>query len=291
MPGFLAWAVLTIKESWLIFFEITIFFMVWRFWRTKNLLYALIALALILVTHSFRFYVAYICVAALFTSLMCYGSKRPFLTLAGAASVVLMTAVALNFLGVVSFNASGVIESRMAEVEGFRKGLSSVASGAHTTVRVDYDFRTPAGALMVVLTGSTYLLLAPFPWEMLVGRQIYALPDVLMWWTLVFGFIMPGMIYVWKTRASLLVSVLAFTLPLILFYSLIFGNVGLAYRQRAQIMPFLLVLAAAGYESRRQRAREKQNAQNGVRFDLLQAGLKSAPRLASMRQPTQSLRS
>ena len=103
---------------------------------------------------------------------------------------------------------------------------------------------------MLLLVGASYLLLSPFPWQVDSLRQAATLPDVMAWWFLFFGYILPGIRYAWP-RQSLSVALIAYTLPLILFYSLIFGNVGLAYRQRAQLMPFLLIFAAAGHYSRR----------------------------------------
>ena len=90
----------------------------------------------------------------------------------------------------------------------------------------------------------------PLSWQVDSLRQAATLPDVMAWWFLFFGYILPGIRYAWR-RQSLSLSLLAYTLPLVLFYSLIFGNVGLAYRQRAQLMPFLLIFAAAGHYSRR----------------------------------------
>ena len=37
MPGFLIWSALTVKETWLIFFEITTFYLVWRMSRRRDL--------------------------------------------------------------------------------------------------------------------------------------------------------------------------------------------------------------------------------------------------------------
>jgi hypothetical protein len=37
-----------------------------------------------------------------------------------------------------------------------------------------------------------------------------------------------------------------------------FANVGLAYRQRAQLLPFLLIVAAVGYERRRLKKKAEQ---------------------------------
>jgi len=150
------------------------------------------------------------------------------------------------------FDPLAFFSERLSEFSQFSSAVS-VSSGRYanrTGVDLDYDVTTPGGFLMMMIVGSVYLLLAPFPWQLVSGRQVFALPDVLLWWGLVFGYIIPGIRYSLRYRANLLAAVASFALPLIILYSLMFGNVGLAYRQRAQIMPFLLILAAAGAEER-----------------------------------------
>ncbi|MGH9832532.1 MAG: hypothetical protein ACRD9Y_05900, partial [Blastocatellia bacterium] len=73
---------------------------------------------------------------------------------------------------------------------------------------------------------------------------------LLVWWWLVFVGLIPGMWYVCRTRFNEIQPMLFFILGLGLLYSMMFGNVGLIFRQRAQLLPLLLIIAVAGLEQR-----------------------------------------
>jgi hypothetical protein len=237
------------------------FFAIWRWRRSGNLLYALLALAMMGMVLSFRFYVAWVLLATIPLIWVTARSQRPwrsaFLSLAGLALLVALL-VTTRFI---HFDMGDILVSRLDEMEDFRSAVSGegggrrALSGTGSAVQLDYDIHTPAGAAKMILIGSAYLLFSPFPWQFTNVRQAMALPDVLLWWGLVVMFIVPGISYMRRQHAAALLSIGAIVLPLILFYSMIFGNVGLAYRQRAQLMSFLLIIAAAGYDQRRLRAR------------------------------------
>ena len=47
----------------------------------------------------------------------------------------------------------------------------------------DIDVSTPTGALAAIPLGLTYLILAPFPWQLTSVRQMITLPEMVIWWT------------------------------------------------------------------------------------------------------------
>lgn len=252
MPGFLAWSALTIKEPWAIFFEAATIYSIWKWSKEKSSFYLATALFAIVMVLGIRFYAAWILVAASAITMVCARSSKPYKTAVFSVIGVVLVGLLFNALGIVHLDVAKIATERAAEMTGFREAIATGApgsggAGANSAVELDYNIMTPGGFIMMVIVGSAYLLLSPFPWQM-GGRQIFALPDVLFWWYLVFWFILPGIRHAYRNYKQMLVSVVAFVLPLIVFYSLIFGNVGLAYRQRAQFMPFLLLLVAAGYE-------------------------------------------
>ena len=67
---------------------------------------------------------------------------------------------------------------------------------------------------------------------------------------------------------------LIFTTGLGLLYSLLFANVGLIVRQRAQLLPWLLIFAMVGLEQHFQRRRLKQQAKAA---ELAVIGIRIAP--------------
>ncbi|MBV9867590.1 MAG: glycosyltransferase family 39 protein [Abitibacteriaceae bacterium] len=286
LPGFLAWSALSIKETWVILLEIVAFYSILKFNKGRNPLYLMLVLGITVLVLGIRFYVAYIIVAGTLLSIACYRSARPFRTALLSFGGLLFLIGMMMALHIIHVDLAHMAQARIAEMDSFRNGASGKFNAIHgrgtaSAVQLDYDISTPGGAIMMVLIGSIYLLLSPFPWQVTNARQMVALPDVFLWWCLVFGFILPGILYAWRRQPGVLLSLAGFTLPLILFYSLIFGNVGLAYRQRAQLMPFLLILAAAGYE-RRQREPKRSTAADRLKMPLRQ-------RLQSLPVPTSTI--
>lgn len=285
LPGFLIWSALSIKEPWVILFEISAFYGVCKFNATRNPFYLVLTLCLAILVLSVRFYVAYIVVAGTILSIACWRSARPFRTaMYGAAGLFALFGMAMA-LHIIHLDLAHIAASQVSEMDSFRNGTSGKliragtgSGGAASGVQLDYDISTPGGAIMMFSVGSIYLMLSPFPWQVTNGRQLAALPDVFLWWFLVFRFIVPGLFYAYRKRPAVVLSLAGFTMPLILFYSLIFGNVGLAYRQRAQLMPYLLILAAAGYE-RREKAAKKSAVTSRIKPKLRQ-------KLQSMTVPT-----
>jgi hypothetical protein len=75
-------------------------------------------------------------------------------------------------------------------------------------------------------------------------------PEMVVWWVFVFRRVLPGLAYAVRHRLSDVMPLLVFVCLMGAVYSVTFGNVGTAYRQRAQLMPHLLVFAGLGLERR-----------------------------------------
>lgn len=80
--------------------------------------------------------------------------------------------------------------------------------------------------------------------------MVLTAPELLIWWWLVFVGLIPGIWHACRTRFGEIQPMLFFTLGLGLLYSMMFGNVGLIFRQRAQLLPWLLIFAMVGLEQR-----------------------------------------
>lgn len=266
LPSFLVWSALTVKESWLIFLEISVFYILFKAAGSRRdpfraALCVLMAVALIALTYTLRFYAAWFLLAGTIVTLMCNRSKRPTQAAAISFGVVVMMFLGANLLNLVPMDLASMTEARLGEMAEFRADISDAdKTGTGSAVNFDFDTTTPGGALLMLVVGGIYVLLSPFPWDVFRGRMIFSLPDVLMWWWLVFVYMLPGLRAVWGRHKALLMSVAGFVLPLFLFYSFLFGNIGLAYRQRAQLMPFLLILVAAGHHYKRHRVEKTDEA-------------------------------
>ncbi len=122
---------------------------------------------------------------------------------------------------------------------------------------------TPEGALSAIPIGLAYLLLAPFPWQFGSLRQMITLPEMMIWWSAI-PFLIFGLWFTIKHRLREVAPILIFTTLLTISYSIIQGNVGTAYRQRAQLLIFYFLFVAVGFallkEKRTEKARKIQAA-------------------------------
>ena len=263
MPGFLIWSALTVKETWLILFQISTFYVIWKFSRQRNPIVMIAQIAIIgglmALTLGFRFYAVNSLAVGLAMTLLCCWSRWPARAAAFGILLLALVYFSLASVGYVRFDVASITTNRIAEFDTFRTNISDASQqGTNSAVTFNFDTSTPEGVILMLAAGSVYLLLSPFPWQINSLSQLAALPDVLLWWWLVFKFIFPGIRYSWGRYQALTISLAAFILPLFLFYAFIFGNVGLAYRQRAQLMPFMLMFAAAGYEMRERKERQRE---------------------------------
>jgi hypothetical protein len=124
---------------------------------------------------------------------------------------------------------------------------------------------------MALGVGGAHLLLAPFPWQLGRAslRMLLTTPELVIWWWIVFVGLIPGLWHVCKSRLSDAQPMLFFILGLGMLYSMMFGNVGLVFRQRAQLLPWLLIIAVFGMEQRAIRKLLKRGA-HGARATFLQ---------------------
>ncbi len=120
----------------------------------------------------------------------------------------------------------------------------------------DVDVSTPEGALGAIPLGLSYLILAPFPWQMVSTRQMITLPEMVVWWASL-PLLVLGLWFAIKHRLREVAPILIFTTLLTLSYSILMGNVGTAYRQRAQLLVFYFIFVAIGLVLVKEKSEEK----------------------------------
>jgi hypothetical protein len=89
--------------------------------------------------------------------------------------------------------------------------------------------------------------------------MVLTVPDAALWWWLFVAGSLPGLAWGIRRRPQELMPLFLFLTAMGVLYSITFSNVGLVYRYRATLMPWLLVFAMVGFEQRRlrrERARE-----------------------------------
>jgi hypothetical protein len=141
------------------------------------------------------------------------------------------------------------------DIEFIQSFRYNIADSAGSGVYVPYDVTTSAGFGFATLVGAAHLLLAPFPWQLVGGslRMLMVGPETAYWYWLFFVALIPGIRWTLKERLGDVLPMLFFIVGLGLLYSVMFGNVGLIYRQRAQLLPWMLVFASVGLELRNAR--------------------------------------
>jgi hypothetical protein len=139
-------------------------------------------------------------------------------------------------------------------VSRMRYGLTMQAESAFAT---GVNTSTLSGTLRFLPVGMLYFLYAPFPWAARGILQLLTVPEMLVWYALMWK-IARGVRSSFAKNFSTAWVVTAFILVLVIGYGVLSGNAGTAYRHRAQVLPLFLVFAAAGLA--KSRGPEKGNA-------------------------------
>lgn len=250
-PSLIIWTSQTVKEPVVILLETIVIYCCVRI-RTdfSSLRHLLLGVFSALLLYPFRFYACYLSLATIVTSIL-IPRFQPTNSLSAPIAIATIFLVGFTFI------SGNQLTSEIAQqqfdlryIEQFRENVT-VGDGSGSAVRIDGDIRTPTGFLYVLIIGGLHLLLAPFPWQWSSGtRMLLVIPEVIVWWILLFIGIMPGMRWAISNRFSAMLPLWMLISGMGILYSLMFGNVGLAYRQRAQLLPWMLILCAIGLSLR-----------------------------------------
>jgi hypothetical protein len=156
---------------------------------------------------------------------------------------MLLLGLALTYFGVT--RSANVQFERYGSLQRVQRTRLDAATSAESGFGQDVDVSTSAGALSTIPMGLIYLLFAPFPWQMASLRQSITLPEMIVWWASV-PLLVVGLWFSMRYRLRMISPMLIFTAMLSLAYSVFQGNVGTAYRQRAQLLVFYFIFAAVG---------------------------------------------
>jgi hypothetical protein len=171
--------------------------------------------------------------------------------------LITLLGLGLTYLGVTRY-ANMQLET-YANLQTIQRSRLDAAQSAQSGFARDVDVSTTEGALSTMPIGLLYLLFAPFPWQLASLRQSITLPEMVAWWAS-FPMLVLGLWFSIKYRLRMISPILIFTTMLSLAYSMFQGNVGTAYRQRAQLLVFYFIFVAVGYvlvlEKREERKRQ-----------------------------------
>lgn len=253
-PSLVLWSSQGLKDGPIVFLLVVSMLATLKLGNRFTIKYlAALALALCCLI-TLRFYVFYIVVLAITVAFIL--GRRRLTAQSFARQLIIMTVIgmALAYFGVSryatqQFDAYGSFRQlQLMRMDASQSAVSGFGQ--------DVDVSSPEGALSALPLGLSYLLLAPFPWQLASLRQIITLPEMLVWWSSI-PLLIVGLIFTIKYRLREVAPILIFTTLLTLTYSILQGNVGTAYRQRAQLLIFYFVFVSIGFVLGREKREEK----------------------------------
>ncbi len=249
-PSLVLWSAQLLKDALVIFCTLLSLYAVLVLHRRFSLAWLTLFFLALLPLHPLRNYVFYI---VAFSALFSFVGHKRGLVIGLFAQMVLafVFLLALNRLGLLERELQGLsIEGVLEQLHLSRTKLARFAQSGYAP---EADVSTLGGALRFLPIGLVYLLLAPFPWSIANVRQAITLPEMVLWWGM-FPWLLRGLAIAVRRKLADTFAILLFVGGLTLVYALFQGNVGTAYRQRAQILVFLFIFIVAGWQQRKRAA-------------------------------------
>jgi hypothetical protein len=260
-PGFAFWSGALHKEGLTLLILSVMTYHVLRLqsrWRIRS--FVLVA-ASILALWGLRYYLA-VLMAAVVTLGLLWGNRNPAKTggTLGALAFARHAVVAAGFVALM-FGVGFVERSESMLVEDERGILLQLdrtrqwgATAADSGYLPDIRITTPAEAAEYFPVGFLYFLFVPFPWAFGSIRQNAAIPETLFW-AAVYPLVAVGIIRGLRMNRAGTLVLLGASVGMCVFYALLSGNVGTAYRMRSQVWLLWAPFAAWGWEVWQERRR------------------------------------
>jgi 4-amino-4-deoxy-L-arabinose transferase-like glycosyltransferase len=261
-PSLVLWSAQGLKDGPIVFLLSFAMLATLKLGERLSLKYVVLLVCALFALLSLRFYIFYMVVAAIagaFVIGMREATARNFLR---QFVVVIFLGLSLTYLGVTRYAGSQF--ETYANLQAVQRSRADLATSAASGFGRDVDVSTTSGAIAAVPVGFLYLMFAPFPWQLASLRQMITLPEMIVWWTS-FPMLVLGFWYSIKFRLRQISPILIFTSMLTLAYSVFQGNVGTAYRQRAQILVFYFMFVAVGFVLMKERREDRKRQQVAAR--------------------------
>jgi predicted transposase YbfD/YdcC len=253
-PSLVLWSAQGLKDGPIVFCLATAILATLKLGEKLKLKYIIVLVAALGCLIALRFYVFYMICVAIAGAFVIGMQQISATSFARQFTAVVLLGLALTYVGVtrsatVQFERYGNLQT----LQTSRKDLARSESGFGR----DVDVSTSSGALSTIPMGVLYLLFAPFPWQITSLRQSITLPEMIIWWAS-FPLLVLGLWFAVKYRLRMISPILIFTVMLTLAYSVFQGNVGTAYRQRAQVLVFYFIFVAVGFVLMKEKREEKK---------------------------------
>jgi hypothetical protein len=255
-PAFIIWSGQFLKDGLIIFLLVLAMTMVLQLQEKFNYFAVVFLIFALFGILSLRFYIFYMVAISVAGSFL-IGQSGSAKSVARGFIVLIVMGVALTYLGVLRTASENF--DKWGNLESIQRSRSDLSKRGDSGFGEDIDVSTTEGAIAIIPLGFTYLMLAPFPWQLGSLRQAITIPEMIVWWCSI-PLMIVGLGYTIKNRLRNAIAILIFTLMLTLAYSIFQGNVGTAYRQRTQIQVFLFIFIAVGWTLRKEKRENKRLA-------------------------------
>src|ERR1043166_1108286 len=264
-PSLVLWAAQGLKDGPIVFCLAIAILATLKLGQKLTFKYILILIAVLIALITLRFYVFYMICVAIGGAFLLGMQQVSMNSFARQFTAMILLGLALTYVGVTR-SATAQFE-RYGNLEGLQNSRRDLARSAEPGFGRDVDVSSTSGAISTIPLGLVYLLFAPFPWQITSLRQSITLPEMIIWWAS-FPLLVLGVWFAIKYRLRMISPVLIFTVMLTLAYSVFQGNVGTAYRQRAQLLVFYFIFVAVGFVLMKEKREERKKRDEEERLRL-----------------------
>jgi hypothetical protein len=278
-PSLVLWSSQGLKDGPIVFCLAVTILATLKLGQKFEVKYVVILVCSLFAVLSLRFYVFYMLSVAIAGAFVIGMQRLSATSFVRQFVVIVIIGLSLTYLGVTRY--ANVQADQFVSLERVQRSRLDAAVSAQSGFGKDVDVSTTQGVLSTIPMGLLYLLFAPFPWQLTSLRQSITLPEMIVWWAS-FPLLILGAWYSIKYRLRQISPILIFTVMLSLAYSVFQGNVGTAYRQRAQLLVFYFIFVAVGYVLLLEKREEKRREESVRHEESVAARIASAvPRHSS----------
>jgi hypothetical protein len=241
-PSLVLWSAQGLKDGPIVFLLALGILCTLKLGEKFTIKYIVILVVTLVFLIALRFYVFYMISVAIAGAFVIGMQQITATSFVRQFTAIILVGLALTYVGVTR-SASTQFEQygNLRVVQTSRNDSARSESGFGK----DVDVSSSSGAISTIPVGVLYLLFAPFPWQITSLRQSITLPEMIIWWAS-FPMLVLGLWFAIRYRLRMISPILIFTVMLTLAYSVFQGNVGTAYRQRAQLLVFYFIFVAVG---------------------------------------------
>ena len=251
-PSLVLWSALMVRDGLVLFFlacALLAAYHLRRRFSARRLLALLVCLAALSTLRTYMFLLVSVALAA---SLV-LGQRSVPRAIATGGLLMLALVVALQQTGI------GASEMERANLDFLHRQrvLNAMGGSAAGSMGTEVDISTPTAALTYLPIGLAYFYLSPFPWQIGSARQVLAVVDLVVWYSILPA-VFVGVAGLVRRRFRAVLPLLLVVIGISVLYALVEGNIGIIFRHRAQIIVPLCAVAGVGVAMRRRAARRKE---------------------------------